>query len=202
MLKRLVDYFVLFAVLYPAVQYTTAITLFVYHVSGLPLRPTLTKLTNDGMRHLGPFVAFNIIFSTLIYSLLHLSFAIGFTNPMRIDLLFLFVGTGIVAIWTIAFPFQLRRSLQASKNSSIVRYSGHVDDAFNKFVEEPSETNEGRYRRLIENERIIQKISVWPLTSAETVFVIGGSNLLLIMVATAYFIHRLGLWTELASWIT
>jgi tetratricopeptide (TPR) repeat protein len=194
MVKRLVDYFVLFAVLYPAVQYTIAITLFVYHFSHLALKPTLTKVSNDGVRHLGPFVAFSIVFGTLIYSLLHLSFAIGFTNPFRIDLLFLFVGTGITAVWTVAFPFQLRRSLQASKNFAILRYSGHVQDAFDKFVEEPTETNEKDYKRLLDNEKIIQKISVWPLSAAETIFVIGGSNLLLALVASAYVTHRLGLW--------
>jgi hypothetical protein len=195
MIKRLVDYFVLFAVLYPGAQYTIAITLFVYHFSNLSLKPTLTKMSNDGVRHLGPFVAFNIVFGTLIYSLLHLSFAIGFTNPFRIDLLFLFVGTGITAVWTIAFPFQLRRSLQASKNFSIVKYSGHVEYAFAKFVEDPSEDNEKAYKRLLDNEKIIWKISVWPLSTAETIFVIGGSNLLLGLVATAYVLHRLGWWS-------
>ena len=199
MLKRLLDYFVLFAILYPAAQFTIAITLFVYNFSSISLKPTLTKISNDGMRHLGPFVAFNIIFATLIYSLLHLSFAIGFTNPVRIDLIFLFVGTGITAVWTIAFPFQLRKSLQASKNFAIVKYSGHVDEAFKRFVDDPSEANEGQYKRLLNNEKIIQKISVWPLSAAETIFVIGGSNLLLALVATAYVIHRLGLWTSILS---
>lgn len=194
MLKRVVDYALLFAVLYPGAQYTIAITLFVYHFSNLSLKPTLTKMSNDGVRHLGPFVAFNIVFGTLIYSLIHLSFAIGFTNPFRIDLLFLFVGTGITAVWTIAFPFQLRRSLQASKNFIILKYSGHVEEAFDKFVEEPNEDNEKAYKRLLDNEKIIQKISVWPLSAAETIFVIVGSNLLLAVVASAYVLHRLGWW--------
>jgi hypothetical protein len=127
--------------------------------------------------------------------LIHLSFAIAFTNPFRVDLLFLLVGTSITAVWTIAFPFQLRRSLQASKNFAIVKYSGHVEDAFDKFVEDPSRSNEENYKRLLDNEKIIQKISVWPLSIAETIFVIGGSNLLLGLVATAYVLHRLGWWS-------
>jgi hypothetical protein len=199
MIKRLVDYFLLFAILYPAAQYTCAITLFVYRFSNLSLKPILTKTSNDGVRNLGPFVAFSIVFGTLIFSVLHVSFAIGFTNPMRIDLLFLLVGTGITAMWTIAFPFQLRRSLKASKNIAMWEYSGHLQKAFKKFLKDPSESNEKDYRRLADNEKIIRKISVWPLSATETIFTIVGGNLLLAVVATGYVIHRLGLWEKLWS---
>ena len=200
LLKRIIDYALIFAILYAGARYSIAVTIFVYRFSKLPLKPLLTKINNDGVRSLGPFIAFNIALAALVYFLLHGSFALVYTHPFLGDLLFLCIGTSIVAVWTIAFPFQLRRALQASKSSVVYEYSDHIEKAFKEFIKNPTDENEKWYRHILEKQKIIKDIPVWALSASETVFIIVGSNILLALAAATYAINRLGLWTKISDY--
>lgn len=200
LIKRIIDYVLIFAFLYEGARYTIAVTIFVYRFSKLPLKPLLTKINNDGVRSLGPFISFNIALAALIYFLLHGSFALTYTNPFMGDLLFLCIGTSIVAVWTIAFPFQLRRALQASKSSVVYEFSDHIEKAFKEFLKNPTDENEKWYRHVLSKQKLIKDIPVWALSVSETVFVIMGSNLLLALAVTTYIINRLGLWGKIIEY--
>jgi tetratricopeptide (TPR) repeat protein len=202
LIKRLIDYVLLFAIVYAAARYTIAVTMFLNHLSRRELKPMLTKINEDGVRALGPFIAFSIALATVVYSLFHLSFAFANTTPAHIDFMFLCVGTAIAATWTVAFPFQLRKALKASKLSPVQRYSQHIKNAFEAFINEPNEANEKRYLRVLEMQKLLKRIPVWPLTATETILVIGGCNLLLALVATAYVISRLGSWDAVTNFMS
>lgn len=202
LIKRLIDYVLLFAIVYAAARYTVAVTMFLNHLSRRELKPMLTKINEDGVRALGPFIAFSIALATVVYSLFHLSFALAYTTPAHIDFLFLCVGTAIAATWTVAFPFQLRRALKASKLSPVQRYSQHIKNAFEAFISDPNESNEKRYLRVLEMQKLLKRIPVWPLTATETILVIGGCNLLLALVAAAYVVSRLESWDAVTNFIT
>ena len=202
LIKRFVDYAIIFAFLYAGARYTIAITIFVYRFSKLSLKPMLTKINIDGVRSLGPFIAFNIVLATFIYFILHLSFALTYTNPFLGDLFFLCIGTSIIAVWTIAFPYQLRRALQSAKSTVVYEYSNHIESAFKAFLDNPDDENEKLYQRILEKQKIIKNIPVWALSVSETLFVVVGGNLLLILAATAYVINRLGLWSMITQYFT
>src|SRR2546423_660534 len=202
LVKRLFDYVLLFALVYAAARYTIAVTMFLNHLSHRELKPMLTKINEDGVRALGPFIAFSIALATVVYSLFHLSFAFAYTTPSHIDFLFLCVGTAIAAAWTVAFPFQLRRALKASKLSPVQKYSQHIKNAFEAFINEPNEWNEQRYVRVLEMQKLLKRIPVWPLTLTETIIVIGGCNLLLAAVVAAYVVSRLGSWDAVIRFVS
>lgn len=194
--KRILDYALITAILYAAARYTVAVTMFVYRFSKLPLKPMLSKINIDGVRSLGPFIAFNIALATSIYVALHLSFAFAYKHPFMGDLFFLCIGTSITAIWTVAFPFQLRRALQAAKSTVVFEYSDHIESAFKDFLKDPSDENEARYRSILAKQSVIKQIPVWALSLSETLLVIGGGNLLLFLAASGYVINRMSLWTS------
>lgn len=202
MFKRIIDYAIIFAFLYAGARYTIAVTVFVYRFSKLSLKPMLTKINVDGVRSLGPFIAFNIVLATFIYFILHLSFALTYKNPFLGDLFFLCIGTSIIAVWTIAFPYQLRRALQAAKSTVVYEYSNHIESAFKTFLDDPDDENEKLYQRILEKQKVIKNIPVWALSVSETLFVIVGGNLLLILAVMAYVINRLGLWSMIIQYFS
>jgi hypothetical protein len=197
--KRLIDFFFILIWLYPCVRYIVRTTAFIYHYSQLPLKPMLTKINDEGMRSLGALMAFNIGLACLAFVSYFLP--ASFTHRGRIysDIVVLMAITAIVFIWSIGMPLMVKRAARRAKYSAVMAYSGHIETAFKDFLDNPTEESLKAYRWLVSNQTVIQRIGVWPLSFRQTLFLVVGSNFLLIALCVHYVLMRFNLWKYFLS---
>ena len=118
-----------------------------------------------------------------------------------IDILFLAPVTILIMVWSIGMPLAIRRAAREAKSKSVHEYSSHIEIAYKTFLNDPSDEEKlNIYERILRNQRIIRRIPTWPLSWAETFFVVLGSNLLLLAYAFWYVTMRMGYWPAVVSW--
>lgn len=197
--KRIVDFFFVIMWLYPCVRYIVCTTGFIYNYSQLSLKPMLTKINDEGMRSLGSLMAFNIGLACLAFVSYFLP--ASFTHRGRIysDIVVLLVIWVIVLIWSIGMPLMVRRAARRAKSSAVMAYSGHIEAAFKRFLENPTEESLKAYQWLVANQSVIQRIGIWPLSLQQTLLLVVGSNLLLVTLCVHYVMMRFKLWQVLLN---
>lgn len=177
-------------VIYIGLRFVYTITVFVIRFSNLPLKPLVSNLNNDGFRSLGSFLVANI--ATLMLFIMAAWTALGFVlqGDPGIDLVALLITVIVGLVWSAGLPFSLYRAGKEAKNQISHRYSIHLEDALEKFIDDPGENTLSNYEWLIKQQKVIKKIPCWPLSFFQTMVVVGV-NILLIMVALAYIYFRL-----------
>ena len=83
----------------------------------------------------------------------------------------------------------IRRAAHESRAKASQLYADHIETAFKAFIQEPSESTLERFQWLKAKQRVIQKLSTWPLTLTHTLVVVVGANALLALVIL-WFLHR------------
>jgi transcriptional regulatory protein LevR len=102
--------------------------------------------------------------------------------------------TVIVMIWSVGMPVMVKRAARRAKRGAVHTYSEHIEKAFNAFLENPSEERLNRYTWLVGQQRVIQRIGVWPLNWRQTLYLVVFSNALQVLICIHYVLMRFGLW--------
>jgi len=200
-LTRVVDCVLLYSFGYWNFRYLAMSTWFVYLFSRLSLKPMLTKINDDGLRALGPFLSFNIMVMTIFYTLYWGMGVFGVSVSLHV-LEFILAGMAVVmyVIWSLGMPIAVRRAAREAKSKAVHKYSEHIERAFQGFLNNPTEDSLARYNWLLKEQTAIRKIGVWPMSWAETVFVVLGGNLFLVAVVSWFVILRLGELESVMRW--
>jgi len=197
--KRSIDFFFVIMWLYPCVRYIVRTTAFIFNYSKLSLKPMLTKINDEGMRSLGSLMAFNIGLACLAFVSYFLP--ASFTHHGRIysDIVVLLVITLIVLIWSVGMPLMVKRAAKQAKLKSVMAYARHIETAFKGFLDNPTEETLKNYQWLTLNQKVIQRIGIWPLSLRQTLLLVVGSNVLLITLCVHYVLMRFHLWHVLLA---
>ena len=75
-------------------------------------------------------------------------------------------------------------------------YSQHIEKAFKTFLDDPDEARLNAYNWLLKHQSVIQRIPTWPLTWMETLVVVVGSNIVLLLAVAWNILSRLGYWQD------
>lgn len=189
---RFIDFCIIYFLLYLGCRYVLMSTLFVYEFSRLSLKPVLTRIGKEGIRSFGPLMCFNIIIASIAFTL-HWTMASRFeTANYYFDFVFVAFNASIMMIWSVGMPLMLRRTMQEAKAKSIQKYSEHIENAYNIFMEDPGEKHLERYQWLYSQQKVIKRISHWPLSLSETIVAVIGGNLIMISVSLWYVLFRMG----------
>ena len=170
-------------------RYVYTVTVFVLKFSNLSLKPLVSSLNNDGFRSLGSFLI--SLIATMMLFIIAIWMALGFIlqGEPGIDLIALLITVIVGFVWSVGLPFSLYHAGKEAKNQISHRYSIHLEDALEKFVDDPAENTLRNYEWLIKQQRVIKKIPCWPLSFFQTIVVVG-LNVLLGIVAFAYIYIR------------
>jgi tetratricopeptide (TPR) repeat protein len=191
--KRSVDFSVLTFWLFICVRYIFFTTKFIYEYSNLSLKPMLTNINDEGMRSLGSLMTFNNILASIAYASYFIPAAYTNTSAYVFDMYVLALITIILTVWSFGMPFMVKRAARKSKSRTVHRYSEHIENAFNSFLESPDDGSLQKYLWTKENQIIIQKIGTWPLNWIQTITLVICFNFLLVIVPVFYLFVRLGL---------
>jgi tetratricopeptide (TPR) repeat protein len=192
MVTRCVGIVLFIIVAFPGVRFIIASTIFVYDYSRLSLKPMLTKINDDGIRSFGRILTSTIIRVAIAYSTLWISAFILIKMSAYYDFLFLGMTTILCSIWSIGLPLTLSHVARESKIKAVHEYSSHIEQAFKNFLKSPNESSLNKYKWLLNNQQVIRKIPIWPLSFKQSLLVIV-SNLFLLAVDALYISLRLDL---------
>ncbi len=200
MLKRGIDIGLFYAVLYPALRYLLMSTVWLFRFSRLSLKPTLTKRGQGGLKALSPMIKLCLFMYLLVHcsgwawSLLMSarSVAVG-------DIFFMTLSTLGCTLWSIGIPLAIRRAMNESKTKARFAYADHVETAFDQFLETPEEGSLSRFEWLVKHDVVVERIGTWPMGRIESLVLIGGTNIVLILFWGIYVVEYLGRWHAVAG---
>lgn len=194
LIKRILDYTFPAFWAYPSARYVVCVTAFIYNYSQLSLKPMLTRINDEGLRALGHLTTLNAsLVNAGFGSYLALSW-VSIRSEWFLDVGIVLVLFVVVTTWSIGTPMMVRRACRRAKYMASLKYSTHIETAFNHFLDHPSEDTRKEYQWLVDNQRVIQRIKIWPLSVIETLTFVVGSNVFLAGFTGLYLIHRFGLW--------
>ena len=202
MLKRWLDNMLVVVLLgFVLVRYIIPSTIFIYKFSQLSLKPMLTKINDDGFRAFAPLIVSNLLFVTAGF-LTYLVLAYNeFTHPVRLDFILLFLGGIFFLFWSLGMPITLRIAAREAKSKAIITYAQHIEKAFKDFLDAPDEEKLTTYSWLLKHQKVIRNIPTWPLSWKATIFVVVGSNLVMLLTTLWYILDRLGYWQNGMAWL-
>jgi hypothetical protein len=199
--KRTLDYGLLMMVVFPVARYALGTAAFVHRFADLSLKPMLSRMSDDGIRS---FASLQTLHSSLVliaYPAYWALAALVVTGSVPLDLFFLAVTTLLASSATVFVPLQLRRALRLARARLVQTYSSHIDQALREFLETPVEANRERYAWLLQNQSLLERIPVWPLSWPQTLYSVVASNLVILGVDVWYTLRRLGVpWRTLLPW--
>ena len=177
-------------IVYLGLRYVYSVTLFIYKFSNLPLKPLVSNLNNDGFRVLGSFII-SIITTILLFVIVFwMALGLVLQGEPGIDLIALFIAVIIVFVWTVGLPISLYRAGKEAKSQISHKFSMHLEDALEKFVDDPSKNTLNHYEWLNKQQRVIKIMPCWPLSNFQS-FILVFLNTILVIVAISYFNIRL-----------
>ena len=201
MLTRVVDFVLVYSFGYWTFRYIIMSTWFVYLFSHLSLKPMLTKINDDGLRAFGPFFSFNIVMMIVFYLLYWGIGIFGISSSFHtIEFMLAGMAAAMFVVWSLGMPIAVRRAAKEAKSKAVHKYSEHIERAFQSFLDNPTEDSLTRYNWLLKKQIAIRKIGVWPMSWAETVFVVLGGNLFLVALVTWFVTLRLGQLESVMIW--
>ena len=191
---RTLDFALLFFVGFPWLRFAWGLSSTTLDLSRQTLKPTLSRLSDEGIRALaGPMVV-TILAGCAGYASYWIMGAMVVRGGGFLDLLFLGMSTVFYLGWSMGLPVALRQAMKASRAAAVVRYTGHLEESFNAFLESPDEESLKRFLWLRGQQQVVRDIGAWPLSWGQTLLVVGLSNLILFSVNVWYVGFRLGHW--------
>lgn len=201
-LKRLVDYVLVYALMYVGARHIVTTTMFVHSFSRLHLKPMLTKINDDGLRSFGPMISENIWLTSTLAVLYGTHAMITITIPSNLlELPFLVIGFMLFLGWSLAMPVELKRAARDSKGDAVQAYSDHIEKAFQSFLKNPDDSALKRYQWLLANQKVIKRICTWPLSWVETLTAIVGGNAFILAFFLWYSSRRISVVQQLFAQI-
>lgn len=199
--KRLVDYSIIILTLIPCVRYVILSTFFVLNYSKLSIKPMLSKINDDGLRSFGPFMSFNVFLATSANTAFFMGASFMNKGSILMDFPILAAISVVVMFWSIGMPYTIYRAAKSAKFHAIHAYADKIEDSFRNFIENPGEESLAEYQWLLKNQKVIKKISSWPLSFTETLLFVVGSNILLVFVNIWFVLKRTGLLQQLMDYL-
>lgn len=208
LVKRIIDYTLPSFWVYPSARYVVCVTAFIFNYSQQPLKPMLTKINDEGMRSLGHLTMLNASLVSAGYGTYLILSWFSFNRDVNrawnadglgdvVIVLAIFV---IVIIWSIGTPLMIRRACRRAKYMASLKYSAHIETAFNTFLQTPTEETQKEYQWLVDHQSVIRKIGVWPLSVMQTLTFVVGTNLFLTGLTLLYLLDRFELWSRI-KWL-
>lgn len=202
--KRWLDFALLNALMFYQARGIVGLTRLIWLYSRRSLKPFLSRVADGGLAAFGPVVTFPVVLVPFWWFSFWLALSYLINVDHWIDIVMLALGTVVTMIWTLGLPLALYRSAIASKYRAASKYSFHMQDAFASFISEPDEPRLKHYQWLVDQQKVIRKTPVWPLSWSETFVVVFLSNAALFVIDAFYVAARLdmdlrGLWQSLFS---
>lgn len=199
-IKRIMDYALPSFWAYPSARYVACVTAFIFNYSQLSLKPMLTKINDEGLRAMGHLTTLNGSLVNSGYGTYLILSWISIRSEWYLDVGIVMALFFIVIIWSIGTPMMIRLACRRAKYMASLKYSGHIETAFNEFLEHPSEETQREYQWLVDHQSVIQKIGIWPLSAFQTFSFVIGSNLFLTGLTICYLLYRFDLWSGIWWW--
>lgn len=200
LIKRIIDYALPSFWAYPSARYVACVTAFIFNYSQLSLKPMLTKINDEGLRAMGHLTTLNASLVNAGYGTYLILSWLSIRSEWFLDVGIVMALFFIVITWSIGTPMMIRRACRRAKYMASLKYSGHIEAAFNEFLEHPSEDTQKEYQWLVDHQSVIQKIGVWPLSVFQTLSFVVGSNLFLTGLTVCYLLYRFDLWDRI-GWL-
>ena len=202
--KRWVDFALLNALMFYQVRGIVGLTRLIWLYSRRSLKPFLSRVADGGLAAFGPVVTFPVVLVPFWWFSFWLALSYLINVDHWIDIFMLALSTVVTMIWTVGLPLALYRSARASKYRAASKYSFHMQDAFASFISEPDEPRLKHYQWLVDQQKVIRKTPVWPLSWSETFVVVFLSNAALFVIDAFYVAARLdmdlrALWQSVLS---
>jgi len=147
--KRMVDYTLFAVLMYPGCRYMFGMTMMVYRYSRLSLKPMLSTDHGEGLHALGALLVSHVGLMTLAYVGYYGPHAYVHTADNTSDLLLHPFIDVLVLSWSIGMPIIIQRAGREAKSKAIQTYRGHLERAFNAFIDSPDDERLERYNWLV-----------------------------------------------------
>jgi len=202
--KRWFDFALLNSLMFYQARGIVGLTRMIWLYSRRSLKPFLSRVADAGLAAFGPVVTYPVLLVPLWWFSFWLALSYLIKVDHWIDVFMLAMSTALTMIWSIGLPVALYRSAQASKYRAASKYSFHMQDAFSSFINEPDESRLKHYQWLVDQQKVIKKTPVWPLSWYQTFVVVILSNVALFVIDAFYIAARLdtdlrGLWQSFFS---
>jgi len=194
-MKRFFDWTLVIIGSWPGIRLFVMATNMVLGFSSLSLKPSLTKMSDEGVNAFGPL----LVYITLLVSVaLEVYIGIAFIlvdYKEYWDFVCFGIGSVIFAIWSILLPLSVHYTMVNAKKKVVNRYKSSIEKSFNKFMDNPNEKNLDRYEWLMRQRKVVDQVVTWPLNGAQS-FAIILCNILVFGSLGLYVLHRLNYMDE------
>lgn len=188
--KRLVDWTLVIIGSWPGLRLFVMTTNMVLDFSSLSLRPSLTKMSDEGVNAFGPLLVYITLLVSVAFEV-YLGIAFILVDYQEYwDFVCFGVGSFAFATWSILLPFSVHYTMVNAKKKVVNRYKSTIEKSFNEFMDNPNEKNLDRYEWLMRQRKVVDQVVTWPLNGLQS-FVIISCNLLVFGSLGLYVLHRL-----------
>jgi tetratricopeptide (TPR) repeat protein len=174
-LKRIADWFLVYTSLWMGIRASVMTTVFVLEFSNLSLKPSLTKMEEEGVMAMGPFILFVVVQSSVAYILI-LSIFYNILDASGYIGVFVF-GTGLLTYltWSVGLPLSVHYAMVKSKRKVVNTYVENIEGRFYDFIENPNEENLEEYEWIMDKRTIVNSVATWPLSKLQALFVFASN---------------------------
>jgi len=193
--KRFVDWTFIIVGSWPGGRLFVMTTNLVLEFSRLSIKPSLTKMSNEGVHSFGSLIVnITLLISTAIEVYIGIAFILVDAQEYW-DFVFFGIGAVVFAIWNVLLPLALRYTMLSSKRKIVNRYKSSIEKSFKNFLDNPNKKSLDRYEWLMRQRRIVDQVVTWPLSWGQS-FVIIACNVLVFGSIGLYVLHRLNYMNE------
>jgi tetratricopeptide (TPR) repeat protein len=171
-LKRVVDWSLVYTALWMGIRASVMATVFVLEFSSLSLKPSLTKMEEEGVMAMGPFIVFVIIQSSVAYILILAIFYNVLDANGYIGVLVFGAGFLTYLTWSIGLPVSVHYAMVKSKRKVVNKYVENIEERFYNFVEEPNENSLEKYEWIMDKRSVVNNVATWPLGKIQAMTVV------------------------------
>jgi len=171
-LKRVADWLLVYTSLWMGIRASVMTTVFVLEFSSLSLKPSLTKMEEEGVMAMGPFIVFVIVQSSVAYILLLAIFYNILGANGYIGVLVFGVGFLTYLTWSVGLPVSVHYAMVKSKRKVVNKYVESIEKRFYKFIENPNENSLEKYEWIMDKRRVVNNVATWPLGKIQAVIVV------------------------------
>lgn len=177
LVKRIVDWLIVYTALWMGIRASVMMTFFVLEFSGLSLKPSLTKMEEEGVMAMGPFIVFIVVQTSVAYVLLMLIFYNILGASGYIGALVLGAGFITYLTWSVGLPISVHYAMVKSKRKVVNNYVENIEDKFYNFIEDPNEESLEEYEWLMDKRKVVNNVATWPLSKMQATLVFASNVL-------------------------
>jgi len=189
-IKRFIEWALIIVGSWPGGRLFVMTTNLVLDFSSLSIKPSLTKMSNEGVHSFGNLMVYiTLLISAAIEVYIGIAFILVDVQGYW-DFVFFGIGAVVFAIWSVLLPLALRYTMLSSKRKVVNRYKSSIEKSFKNFLDNPNEKSLDRYEWLMRQRRVVDQVVTWPLSGIQS-FIIIACNILVFGSIGLYVLHRL-----------